>query len=36
VIQNPLDGIANGTEVRLAAASDGALAGKSKKANEKG
>ena len=36
VIQNPLDGITNGTEVRLAAASDGALAGKPKKANEKG
>jgi RND family efflux transporter MFP subunit len=35
VIQNPLDGITNGTEVRLAA-SDGALAGKPKKANEKG
>jgi RND family efflux transporter MFP subunit len=36
VIQNPLDGITNGTEVRLAAASDAALAGKPKKANEKG
>jgi RND family efflux transporter MFP subunit len=37
VIQNPLDGITSGTEVRLAAAaSDGALAGKPKKANEKG
>jgi RND family efflux transporter MFP subunit len=37
VIQNPLDGITTGTEVRLAAAaSDGALAGKPKKANEKG
>jgi len=37
VIQNPLDGITNGTEVRLAAAApDGALAGKPKKANEKG
>jgi RND family efflux transporter MFP subunit len=36
VIQNPLDGIANGTEVRLAvAASGGALAGQAKKANEK-
>jgi RND family efflux transporter MFP subunit len=37
VIQNPLDGITNGTEVRLAAAAPGAaLAGKPKKANEKG
>jgi RND family efflux transporter MFP subunit len=37
VIQNPLDGITSGTEVRLAAAApDGALAGKPKKANEKG
>jgi RND family efflux transporter MFP subunit len=37
VIQNPLDGITSGTEVRLAvAASDAALAGKPKKANEKG
>jgi RND family efflux transporter MFP subunit len=37
VIQNPLDGITNGTEVRLAAAApDATLAGKPKKANEKG
>jgi RND family efflux transporter MFP subunit len=37
VIQNPVDGIANGTEVRLAATAPGAgLAGKPKKANEKG
>jgi RND family efflux transporter MFP subunit len=37
VIQNPLDGITSGTEVRLAAAApDAALAGKPKKANEKG
>jgi len=37
VIQNPVDGIANGTEVRLAvAAPGGALAGQAKKANEKG
>jgi RND family efflux transporter MFP subunit len=37
VIQNPIDGITSGTEVRLAAApSDAALAGKPKKANEKG
>jgi len=37
VIQNPLDGITTGTEVRLAeAASGAALAGKAKKANEKG
>jgi len=36
VIQNPLDGITSGTEVRLAAAPDAALAGKPKKANEKG
>ena len=37
VIQNPLDGIATGTEVRLAEAAPGAaLAGKAKKANEKG
>jgi len=37
VIQNPLDGIATGTEVRLAEAAPGAApAGKAKKANEKG
>jgi RND family efflux transporter MFP subunit len=37
VIPNPLDGITNGTEVRLAvAAPDAALAGRPKKANEKG
>jgi RND family efflux transporter MFP subunit len=37
VIQNPLDGITTGTEVRLAvAAPRGALAAKAKKANEKG
>jgi RND family efflux transporter MFP subunit len=37
VIQNPLDGITTGTEVRLAEAAPGAaLAGKAKKANEKG
>ena len=37
VIQNPLDGIATGTEVRLAEAAPGAApAGKAKKANERG
>jgi RND family efflux transporter MFP subunit len=37
VIQNPLDGISTGTEVRLAvAAPGGTLAAKAKKANEKG
>jgi len=37
VIQNPLDGITTGTEVRLAvAAPGGTLAGRAKKANEKG
>jgi RND family efflux transporter MFP subunit len=37
VIQNPLDGISTGTEVRLAvAAPGGTLAAKPKKANEKG
>jgi RND family efflux transporter MFP subunit len=37
VIQNPLDGITTGTEVRLAEAAPGAaLDGKAKKANEKG
>jgi RND family efflux transporter MFP subunit len=37
VIQNPLDGVTSGTEVRLAAAAPGgALAGQAKKANDKG
>jgi RND family efflux transporter MFP subunit len=37
VIQNPLDGITDGTEVHLAvAAPAGALAGQAKKANDKG
>jgi RND family efflux transporter MFP subunit len=37
VIQNPLDGITSGTEVRLAAAAPGgALVGQAKKANDKG
>jgi hypothetical protein len=36
VIQNPLDGIANGTEVRLAAVPGAALARKAKKSNEQG